>query len=104
LTGPRAITFREVIKEISIATDRSIAFNPVSLSAYIHMLKEHGVPADYIWLINYLFSEVLDAEGNNIVTQDVEKVLSRKPIDFTEYITETVKTGIWNEPLIAGEL
>ena len=96
LTGPRLLTFAEVMKEISLATGRDIAFTPISLEEYIGFLKQADVPADYIWLIDYLFSNVLDAEGNNVVSSDVEKVLGRKPKDFTEYVLETQKTGVWN--------
>jgi uncharacterized protein YbjT (DUF2867 family) len=96
LTGPRLLTFEEVMKEISLATGRDIAFTPISLEEYIGFLKQADVPADYIWLIDYLFSNVLDAEGNNVVSPDVEKVLGRKPKDFTEYVLETQKTGVWN--------
>ena len=63
------------------------------------MLEDFQVPADYIWLINYLFTEVLDAEGNNVVTQDVERVLGRKAKDFSEYVRETALTGVWNTPV-----
>lgn len=96
LTGPRLLTFEEVMKEISLATGRDIAFTSITLDEYIGILKQADVPADYIWLIDYLFSNVLDAEGNNVVSQDVEKVLGRKPKDFTEYVLETQKTGVWN--------
>ena len=96
LTGPRQLTFREVVHEISQATSRQIEFTPITQNAYNNLLKEVGVPEDYIWLINYLFTEVLDTEGNNIITQDVEKVLGRKPIDFADYVTQTAKTGVWN--------
>jgi uncharacterized protein YbjT (DUF2867 family) len=96
LTGPRLLTFRDVIKEISTATGRNIQFTPVSLSAYSQTLKDAGVPDDYIWLINYLFTEVLDAKGNNIISNDIEKILARQPKDFAEYVEETAKTGVWN--------
>lgn len=96
LTGPRTLTFPEVVGEISKATGRPIDFTPISLSAYTKMLEEFQLPADYIWLINYLFSEVLAAEGNNVVTSDIEKVLGRKAKDFSEYVQETVASGVWN--------
>ena len=96
LTGPRLLTFGEVIKEISLATGRDIAFNEVSLEDYIGFLKAADVPADYVWLIDYLFTNVLDAKGNDIISGDVQKVLGRKPKDFTEYVLETQKTGVWN--------
>lgn len=96
LTGPRLLTFRDVIKEISTATGRNIQFTPVTLPAYSQTLKDAGVPDDYIWLINYLFTEVLDAKGNNIISNDIEKILARQPKDFAEYVEETAKTGVWN--------
>nr|WP_299388017.1 NmrA family NAD(P)-binding protein [Allomuricauda sp.] len=96
LTGPRLLTFREIVRDISEVTGREIAFTPVSLPAYIKALEEQGVPADYVWLINYLFSEVLTNPDNQLVKHDIEKVLGRKPIDFSEYLEKTVATGVWN--------
>ena len=95
LTGPDLLTFEEVIDIIGEATGRKIQFTPITLSAYSRMLEEAGVPADYRWLITYLFTEVLGTEGNNIVTKDVEKVLGRRPKDFLTYVRETAATGIW---------
>ena len=99
LTGPRTLTFTEVIDTIAKVSGREIKFTPSSLEEYIKTLEKLGVPDDYVWLLNYLFSNVLDAPGNNVVTGDVEKVLGRKPIDFNEYVEETAKTGVWNQAL-----
>ena len=96
LTGPRLLSFREVVEEISEATDREITFASISLSAYVNAMKEQGVPENFVWLVEYLFSEVL---GNPIVseiTNDIELVLGRKPIDFSEYIENTKASGVWN--------
>lgn len=95
LTGPRLLTFEEVVKTIARETEREIKFTPISMEAYIDMLKQFGLPDDYLWLINYLFTEVLDNEKNSVVTNDIEKVLSRKAKDFSEYVRETAVTGIW---------
>ncbi len=99
LTGPRLLTFREVVQEISAATGRDIQFTPISLPAYSDIMREQQVPEDFIWLINYLFTEVLGIEGNNVVTNDVEKVLGRKPVDFSDFVRETAKTGVWNQSI-----
>ncbi|MDW7691949.1 NAD(P)H-binding protein [Flammeovirgaceae bacterium SG7u.111] len=99
LTGPRLLTFPEVVNEIATASGREIPFTPISLEAFIDALKKAGVPSDYTWLINYLFAEVLDAKGNDIVSNDIEKVLGRKAKDFSEYARETAKTGVWNTVL-----
>lgn len=99
LTGPGTLTFPQVIGTIAKVSGREIKYTPSSLEEYVKSLERLGVPEDYIWLLNYLFSNVLDAPGNNVVTEDVEKVLGRKPIDFDAYAEETVKTGVWNQAL-----
>lgn len=96
LTGPRQLTFKEVIQEISDAIGRAIAFTPIALPAYTQVMKQQGVPADFVWLIEYLFSEVLGNPNNAEITHDIEKVLGRKPKDFSDYVKETAATGIWN--------
>ena len=95
LTGPRMLTFSDVVSEISAATGREIQFTPISMEEYNDMLKEFNLPDGYLWLINYLFEEVL-VESNSIITNDIEKVLGRKPIDFTTYANEVAKSHVWD--------
>jgi len=99
ITGPRAITFEEAVKEIAIGVGKDIKYQDVSLESYHSMMQAAGVPADYIWLINYLFEEVLSKEKNQEISADVEKVLGRKATDFREYVQNTIRTGIWNQKL-----
>lgn len=96
LTGSRTLTFKQAISEIAAASGREIKFESISLAAYASMLKQLQIPEDYIWLINYLFTEVLGDENVSVVTNDIEKVLGRKAKDFSEYVQETVSTGVWN--------
>lgn len=96
LTGPGLLNFEQAITEIAKITRREIIFQALSLEDYINMLREYQVPEDVIWLVNYLFSEVLDGR-NSSITNDIEKVLGRKATNFTEYVQKTAKTGIWNE-------
>lgn len=95
LTGPRLLTFEDAVNEIANASGQNIAFQGMPLEDYIQMLREYQVPEDHIWLINYLFEQVLDGR-NATVTSDIEKVLGRKAKDFSAYAKETAKTGIWN--------
>lgn len=97
ITGPRAITFEEAIKEIADGTERNIKYQAVSLEAYNSMMKAAGVPSDYIWLFDYLFREVLSKEENQFISSDIEKVLGRKATDFKEFVRQTVDTGVWNQ-------
>jgi uncharacterized protein YbjT (DUF2867 family) len=95
LTGPRLLTFKDVINEISDVTGRDIAFTPIALPAYVSVMKQQGVPVDFVWLIEYLFSEVLGNPSNSEITNDIENVLGRKPKDFSDYAKETAATGVW---------
>ena len=95
VTGPRLMTFNDIVYEISKATGRDIKYSAISMEEYNEIMKEAGLPDDYIWLINYLFNEVLDNEVNSIVSDDVEKVLGRKARDFSDFARETVANGIW---------
>lgn len=99
ITGPRTLTFEEAIKEIAAGTGKPIQYQAVSLETYHSMLQSAGLPADYVWLLAYLFREVLSHEKNQVVTSDVEKVLGRKAIDFKQYVQATLRTGIWNQTL-----
>jgi uncharacterized protein YbjT (DUF2867 family) len=101
LTGPRFLTFEQVVNEIANASGRDITFTAISLPAYTKMMEDFGVSSDYVWLINYLFSEVLGNKSNEVITHDIEKVLGRKPKDFSTYAEETAATGVWNEEVEA---
>lgn len=99
VTGPRTLTFEEAIREIANASNRNIKYQPVSLAVYNSTLRSAGVPENYIWLFDYLFREVLSNQANQVVSTDIEKVLGRKAMDFSEYTTQTAKTGVWNQPI-----
>lgn len=99
ITGPRTLTFGEAIKEIAVGIGENIKYQAISLEAYNSMMKSAGVPSDYIWLFDYLFREVLGNEKNQVVTSDVEQVLGRKATDFSEFVQQTAKTGVWNQSI-----
>ncbi len=98
LTGPRLLSIPEAIEEISKACGRNIQFQSLTLEENVELLKRYQLPEDHIWLVNYLFSEVLDGR-NAYVTHDIEKVLGRKATDFSEYANSTAATGVWNAPV-----
>lgn len=95
LTGPRLLNFEQAINEIAEATGRNITFQSITLDEYIQMLREYQVPEDHIWLVNYLFENVLDGR-NSQITSDIKKVLGREAKDFSAYAKETAQTKIWN--------
>lgn len=96
LTGPRLLTFAEAVAEVAHATGRSIEYEYVPMGEYIDMLKQYGIPDDHIWLISYLFTEVLDGR-NESLSDGVQRALKRAPRDFGDYARVAAATGIWNE-------
>lgn len=101
LTGPRLMTFPQVIAEIAAATGRNIQFQPLTIEENLHLLRTYQLPEDHIWLVNYLFTEVLDGRNSTLST-DIEKILGRKATDFSEYAKETAAKGVWN-PIVLSE-
>ena len=95
LTGPRLISFPEAVAEIAGASGRDIRFVRVPKDAYNAAMAEHGVPADLIWLVNELFTEVLDGR-NASLTDGVQRAIGRAPKDFSIYTAETTAAGVWN--------
>jgi|SRR5215213_996681 uncharacterized protein YbjT (DUF2867 family) len=95
LTGPRLLTLAEAINEISRTSGHKIRFVPVSVEEYASMLTEHNVPAEFVWLLTYLFSEVLDGR-NAYLTDGVQRALGRESKDFADYARDVAATGIWD--------
>jgi len=97
LTGPRLLTFAEAVAEIARATGREIRFVPVSMEQYASMLAAYDVPAEFVALLTYLFTEVLDGR-NALLTDGVRRALGREPRDFTDYVRATAASGVWGVP------
>jgi uncharacterized protein YbjT (DUF2867 family) len=94
LTGPRLLTYREAVAEIARASGRELRFQPVSIEDYKAALEQEDVPDDFIWLLSYLFTEVLDGR-NAYVTDGVQQALGREPRDFAEYARRAAAAGAW---------
>ncbi|MEQ8927392.1 MAG: NmrA family NAD(P)-binding protein [Fulvivirga sp.] len=99
VTGPRKMTFKEVVEAMSKAVGREIHYQPISIKEFKAGMKAAGLPDSYVWLFGYLFKEVLGNPDNQEVSDDVEKVLGRKAIDFNEFAEKTAASGIWNEEI-----
>src|SRR5215203_2854414 len=95
LTGPRSLTFAEAAAEIAEATGREIRHEPVSLEEHAAEAAEHGVPAEVVELLTYLFREVVDGRNAN-TTAGVRLALGREPKDFADYAREAAATGVWD--------
>lgn len=94
VTGPRLMTFADVAHELSRASGRDIAYMQVPHDAFVASASESGAPREVTWMLDYLFSTVLDGR-NACLTDGIERALGRTPKDFSDYARETAVTGIW---------
>lgn len=94
VTGPRLMTMADIAADLSAATGREIAFVDVPHDAFIEELTKSGAPRDVIWMLDYLFSTVLDGRNAHL-TDGVERALGRSPKDFAEYARDVAATGAW---------
>ncbi len=95
LTGPRLLTFEEAVDEIARAANRELRYVPVSIEEFESILAEADVPAEVVWMLKYLFTEVLDGRNAHVV-DGVRRALGREPRDFSEFARDAAATGAWN--------
>jgi uncharacterized protein YbjT (DUF2867 family) len=93
LTGPRLLSFGEAVAEVAAAAGREIKFVSVPIDDYVAMLAEYGLPQDFIWLLNHLFTEVLGSKAQ--LADGVQRALGCEPKDFADYTRQTATTGVW---------
>ena len=95
LTGPRMLTFAEAVDEIARASKREIRYIQITPEAFAAGIAESGAPEDIVWLLDYLFSTVLDGR-NAYICDGVRRALGREPTDFAEYARKIADSGVWN--------
>ena len=95
LTGPRLLTFEQAVDEIARAANRELRYVPVSIEEFESILAEADVPAEVVWMLKYLFTEVLDGRNAHVV-DGVRRALGREPRDFSEFARDAAATGAWN--------
>ena len=94
VTGPRLLTFGQAVAEIARADGREIRYFPISMDQFTSVLAEQDLPADLVWLLTYLFTEVLDGRNAHL-TDGVQRALGREPRDFADYARDTAASGVW---------
>jgi uncharacterized protein YbjT (DUF2867 family) len=101
LTGPRSMTFAEAAAAISEAAGREVRYVPVSFEEHAVEAAEHGVPAEVVDLLTYLFGEVVDGRNAN-TTDGVRRALGREARDFADYARNAAASGVWNASGVAA--
>jgi uncharacterized protein YbjT (DUF2867 family) len=94
VTGPRLLTFAEAAQEISRAAGRPVAYVEVPHDAFVDGAAHAGAPKDVVWMLDYLFSTVLDGRNAHL-TDGIERALGRPAKDFADYARAVAATGAW---------
>ena len=94
LTGPRLLRFDEAVEEIAQAVGRPIRFVTVPAEDFEAQMRAEEVPDDVLWLVSYLFTEVLDGR-NAYLADGVQRALGRRPRDFADYARDVAASGVW---------
>lgn len=94
VTGPRLMTMSDVAADLSAATGRDIRYLDVPHDAFVSEVASSGAPKDVVWMLDYLFSTVLDGR-NAYLTDGVQRALGREPRDFADYARAVAATGVW---------
>ena len=94
LTGPRLLTFAAAVEEIARATGQAIRYVQITPEQYAAAMAEQGVPDEFAWLLQYLFTTVLDGR-NAYLSDGVQRALGRDPRDFSDYARAAAATGVW---------
>ena len=94
VTGPRLMSFADIAADLSRATGRQIDYMDVPHEAFVAEIANAGAPKDVVWMLDYLFSTVLD--GRNAYLGDgIQRALGRPPKDFAAFAREVAATGAW---------
>ncbi|MEM9907678.1 MAG: NAD(P)H-binding protein [Cyanobacteria bacterium P01_D01_bin.44] len=100
VTGPRLMTFADIAIALSDATGREIAYVQVPHEAFVAGVKESGAPKEVVWMLDYLFTTVLDGRNAHL-TDGIQRALGRPPKDFADYAKEVAATGLWRGVALA---
>ncbi|MFG2332354.1 NAD(P)H-binding protein [Streptomyces sp. NPDC048604] len=95
LSGPQLLGLADVAAELARATDRALAYRPVSPEDFASLAAREGLPDDFTALLNELFSWI-EARRFATLADGVQRALGREPRAFASYATATAQTGVWH--------
>ena len=94
VTGPRVLHYSDIAEALSDAIGESVRYTEIPHEAFVQGIKSSGAPKDVVWLMDYLFSTVLDGR-NAHVADGIERALGRPPKDFRHYARDVAATKLW---------
>jgi uncharacterized protein YbjT (DUF2867 family) len=94
ITGPRSLRFAEAVAEIAAASGRPIRYRTVPPDEFLSGLRAAGAAREAMWPAKDVLIHKLDGR-NEKVAGDAERILGRKPIDFSDYARQAGRQGVW---------
>jgi uncharacterized protein YbjT (DUF2867 family) len=94
VTGPRLMTIADVAADLSTAIGREIEYVNVPHDGFVAEVANSGAPRDVVWMLDYLFSTVLDGRNAHL-TDGVQRALGRPPKAFADYARDAAAQGVW---------
>lgn len=92
--GPRPLSFREAIEEISAATRHTVRYVPLSDEEYVRRLTEAGAAVGDAQGMVEILGQVRRG-GLDYPADGVQQALGREPRDFADYVKAAVANGAW---------
>ena len=97
ITGPQALTHREVARILGDALGREVTYVDVAPDAWIAGATAAGLPADYATMLAGLFAVIADGHGAR-PGDAVERVTGHAPRSLADFAREVAATGAWAVP------
>lgn len=94
LSGPRLMTFGDVVAEISAASGREVRLTVLSREEYVRHLVGRGHSPELANYVVRLFDAINDG-ATGYLSDGVEKVTGRKARDFSEYAASVDWTKVF---------
>lgn len=94
VTGPRLMTIADIASDLSDAIGREIQYVDVPHDDFVTEVASSGAPKDVVWMLDYLFSTVLDGRNAHLA-DGVQRALGRAPKDFSDYARAAAERGVW---------
>ncbi len=95
LTGPRAVSFEEVVLMLTAAVHRPIAYEPSSVVGYVAHLRRRGHPLTQIAVQTVLHTGLRRGDART-VDPTLGQLLGHQPGTIEDYVSE--HAAIWFRP------
>ena len=88
------MTFAEIAWELTTAIGSEVRHAQVPHEAFVAGARISGAPKEDLWMLDYLFSTVLDGR-NARLCDGIQHALGHPATDFADFAKKAATTGCW---------